>query len=73
MEEIRAPVFVKVEEYKDVADIVSLMRAKISQARIILDKISELKAKEDAELASWSKELGEIESRIHEIDRMVFQ
>ena len=68
MEE-RAPVFVKIEDYKDVADMVSLMREKISQARFLLDKIKELKAQEDAEIATWSRELDDVDARVTGVDR----
>lgn len=73
MMDIKAPVFVKIDEYKDVADIVSLMREKITQAKFLLDKIAEIKAKEDSELASWSKELEDVEARVHNIDRVIFE
>lgn len=71
--DIRAPVFVKVDEYKDVADIVTLMKEKITQAKFLLDKIAEIKAREDSELAEWSKELDDVEMRVQNIDRVVFE
>jgi uncharacterized cysteine cluster protein YcgN (CxxCxxCC family) len=71
--DIKAPVFVKIDEYKDVADTVSLMREKIAQAKFLLDKIAEIKAKEDSELAIWSKELEDVEARVHNIDRIIFE
>ena len=64
----RAPVFVKVDDYQDVADIVSLMREKIAQARSLIGKIQEIKAKEDEEIRNWVSELQQVESRINNID-----
>ena len=69
----RAPVFVKIDEYKDITDVMALMREKVSHAKILLQKISELKAQEDAELSTWTSELSDIESKIAEIDHMLFQ
>jgi len=69
----RAPVFVKVDEYKDIADVISLMREKIHQAKDLLDKVADLKAKEDAELAQWAKELEEVEQRVMRIDRTLVE
>lgn len=69
----RAPVFVKVDEYKDIADVISLMREKIHQAKDVLDKIADLKAKEDEELAQWAKELEEVEQRVMRIDRTLVE
>ncbi len=69
----KVPVFVKVDDYKDIVDVVALMREKISQAKFLLDKIAEVKAKEDAELAEWSHDLEEIENRISTIDRSLLE
>ena len=69
----RAPVFVKIDEYKDIMDIMALLREKIRQAKFLLDKINELKAQEDGELATWSKELAEVEEHVSAIDKMLFQ
>lgn len=69
----KVPVFVKVEDYKDIVDLVALMREKISQAKFLLDKIAEVKAKEDAELAEWSHDLEDIEDRVSIIDRSLLE
>lgn len=65
----KAPVFVKLDEYKDIMDIVSLMREKIGQAKFLLDKIAELKSQEDKELAAWAKELEEVEQSVGAVDK----
>jgi len=65
----RAPVFVKIDEYKDIVDIIALMREKLRQAKFLLDKIAELKAQEDAELATWAKELEDVEGRVSSVDK----
>ncbi len=69
----KAPVFVKFDAYKDIMDITSLMREKIKQAKFLLDRIADLKAQEDAQLASWTKELESVESSIASIDRSLSQ
>ena len=73
MDESRAPVYVKVDEYKDIMDIMALMRDKLRQAKFLLDKIAELKAQEDAELSTWSKELEDVEVRVAAIDKTLFE
>lgn len=69
----RAPVFVKIEEYKDITDIMTLMREKMRQAKFLLDKVTELKAQEDRELANWTKELEDVENRLQNIDKTLFE
>jgi hypothetical protein len=69
----RAPVFVKIDEYKDIMDIMTLMREKLRQAKFLLDKVAELKAQEDQELATWAKELEDVETRVASIDKSLFE
>ena len=64
-----APVFVKIEDYKDVLDVVSLLKEKISEASSILDKINDVKAKEDAEIENWKNSVEEIKSKVSTIDK----
>ena len=64
----KAPVFVKIEEYKDVLDVLSLVKDKVSKARQLLAKISELKQQEDASLDEWSKDLDEVGQLVNTID-----
>ena len=73
MDETKAPVFVKIDEYKDIMDIMTLMREKLRQAKFLLDKIAELKAQEDSELATWAKELEDVESRVSSIDKTLME
>ena len=63
------PVFVKLDEYKDVTDIVNLAREKVQQAKAVLNRIQQLKSQEDAEFESWQNELSEIENKIEDIDK----
>jgi hypothetical protein len=64
-----APIFVKIDEYKNVLDIIQVLKGKIKDGKEILEKIHQLKAEEDAELEEWTAELAEIEKRIENIDR----
>ena len=64
------PVFIKVDEYKDVIDIMQLVRTKLEDAKKALAKLNELKAQEDSELSSWQTNLDEIERKIDAVDDM---
>jgi len=72
MEE-KAPVFVKIDEYKNVLDIIQVLKNKVRDGKAIIEKISQLKMEEDAELEEWSAELEEIEKRIEGIDRSLLK
>lgn len=71
--EIGAPVFVRVDEYKDVLDIMGIIKDKLSEARNTLGRINELKNEEDSELDLWNTSLEEIERKIEHIDKTLFQ
>ncbi len=64
----KAPVFVRIEEYKDIMDILILVKQRIGQAHTLLEKITELKQQEDNALAQWAKDLDEITKTIADID-----
>jgi hypothetical protein len=67
------PVFVKIDEYKDVIEIMELMRNKIEQAKKILARINELKNQEDTEMTLWQSNIGDIERRLEQIGDALFE
>ena len=62
------PVYVKIEDCKDIMDILTLTQEKIQKARYLLEKIHELKGEEDAALAKWKEELNDVEARVQSVD-----
>ena len=68
-----APVFIKVEDYKDVLDVLDLIKDRLAEAKRTLADINELKNDEDAELELWSSTLNEIERKVEGIDRTLFE
>jgi len=72
MDKKEMPVFVKITDYKDVIDVIDLIRAKIKQVNGTLGKINELKNQEDAELEQWKNEINDIETKMNFIDKALF-
>ncbi|MFP4424204.1 MAG: hypothetical protein ACLFP2_03140 [Candidatus Woesearchaeota archaeon] len=68
-----APVFVRIDEYKDVLDVIELVKTKIKESKTTLARINELKNTEDAEIETWTNELDEVERKIEFIDRTLFE
>ena len=62
-------VYVRLDTYKDITDILALTRERIKQAKFMLDRIAEIKQKEDGELQTWASQLSEVEHRVEEIDK----
>ncbi len=71
--ERQAPVFVKVDEYKDVLDILDLVKNKIQEAKITIREVNDLKNQEDSELALWSNEIADIERKVDFIDQTLLE
>lgn len=68
-----AQVFVKIDNYKDILSTVGLIKDKLDNAKNTLARVRELKNQEDSELENWDGKLNEIESKIEEIDRILFE
>jgi len=66
---MEAPVFVKIDDYKDIVDILELIKHKLDEARETLGSLNELKNEEDSELELWNSTLNEIEKKVENIDR----
>lgn len=72
-ERIGAPVFVKVDEYKEILDVLDMIKGKIREIRETLSSINELRNEEDAELAMWNGTINDIEKKIEGIDKIMFE
>ena len=62
-----APVFVKVDEYKEILDVLDMIKDKTKEIRETLGSINALRNEEDAELSMWNNTLNEIEKKIESI------
>jgi len=73
MAEETMPVFVRIDEYRDVLDIMNMVRNKLEEAKATITKINELKNEEDSELELWRTGVEEIERKIAFVDRVLFE
>jgi low affinity Fe/Cu permease len=72
MAEKNVPVFVKIDNYKEILDIVDVMKQKLRETRQSLITIKQLKAQEDQELVDWEKNVAEITKRLAFVDAAFF-
>ena len=66
-------IIVRIDEYKDVLEVIELMRNKIEQAKSILSRINDLKNEEDAEIESWKISIEAIEQKIDNVDSSLLE
>jgi len=64
----RMPVFVKVEEYNEVLNLIQIVRKKLDEAKETLNKINDLKNEEDHQIEMWQNTLMEVEKKVDFID-----
>ena len=73
MKEQGAPVFVKVDEYKEILDVLEMVKGKIKDIRATLNDIHSLRNEEDSEIAMWNRTINELERKIESIDKVLFE
>ena len=64
----KMPVFIKIDEYDQVLELVKMIRKKLEDAKATVMKINDLKNEEDHQLEAWQNTLAEIEKKVDFID-----
>ena len=67
------PVFVRIDDYKTIIEVLDLLKIKLGEAQQVLEKIAELKSKEDEEIERWHTELEDVERKVDFIDSTLFE
>ncbi|MCX8147241.1 MAG: hypothetical protein N3D84_02125 [Candidatus Woesearchaeota archaeon] len=62
------PMFIKLEEYNQIRDLLVLIKGKIDEAKSAISRINQLRLEEEREIASWSNEIEEVEKKLAVID-----
>jgi len=65
--------FVQIDRYKEAAAKMEHIKEKITEAERILEKLDEMKSKEDEELTKWHHDLETIKSKILSVDKSLFE
>ena len=73
MNDMNIPMYVKVNDYKEVVSTIDAIKAKLQEARQTLNRLKELKDQEDAELHSWESTIADAEGKIDDIDHALVQ
>lgn len=61
---MQKPVFVKLDQYQEVMNLVRTMRGKVNDARIVLHKVHQLKRDEEVELELWQTSLDQVDRKV---------
>ncbi len=66
------PVFVKIEEYKELLEAIDLVKEKIKKTKALLEEVEKLREEEEKEISTWSENLIAVEEKIYNIDKAIF-
>lgn len=72
MEE-KAPVFIKVDEYRQVLDVIDKLKQQIDGVHATLAEIRSLRSQEADYVDEWEQHVAEVEQKIIEIDKALFE
>ncbi len=67
------PIFVRIDEYREVLDVVNMVKTKIAEAHELVAKIQDLRNREDAELERWEQGVAAIQRKVEFIDKSLFE
>jgi hypothetical protein len=67
------PVFVKIDKYKDILNIVEVINKKVTGVKQLLAELEELKNKETDEINSWKSNLDQITHKLESMQEELTQ
>ena len=73
LEEKEAPIFIKVENYKEVIELMRSIKRKIEEAKSNLDRIYTIKSEEDVKIEEWDDLLRDLEKKTTFIDETLLE
>jgi hypothetical protein len=66
------PIYVKVDKYKELLEVLRGINVKLGQVDKTVEKINALKSQEEAQLQQWSENLNDIKSRLERINNAFY-
>jgi hypothetical protein len=67
------PIYVKVDKYKELLEILKTINTKLQTVDRTITKINELKAQEDTQIQSWNDNLADIKARLEKINQAFYE
>ncbi len=69
---METPVFVKIDQYKQLTQILAAIDQKINESEKLLQQLAKLSEDEEAQLKAWATSLEEVKARSEELNRAFF-
>jgi len=68
----KMPVFIKIDDYKEVLDLVNLLKKKVEKAKGLLVKVNDFKTEEDSMVEQWRNNLINVDEKLASLDKKLF-
>jgi predicted DNA-binding ArsR family transcriptional regulator len=68
-----APVFIKIDSYKEVLDIIDVLKTKVENVKDLMEEINEVKSEEENEMLEWQRTINSISDKVNDIDKILFE
>jgi len=69
---VDGPLFVKIDNYKQVNELIVTIKQRIVESKDLLKEIDTLKKQEDAHLEKWKQGIAELEKRTQNIKGILY-
>jgi len=69
----RGPIFIKVDDYRNILENVNVIRNKINESDYIIEALNDLKTKIDSEFEKWREEFEEMQRKVMYMDKALFE
>ena len=67
------PIYIKLSKYKLAVAKIKEINLKLQEAEKTLSELTEIKVREDAEIAKWQQEIASIKGKLMEVDKNLFE
>lgn len=67
------PVFIRVDDTRDINMILSLAKNKLRDAKELMARVQDLSRQEAAEIAAWQRDLQTVKARTENIDKTLVE
>lgn len=70
---VKEPVYVKLSKYRQAVKLIKEINTKLAESEKILAQLTDIKNKQDAEIAKWQEEITSIKNKLMEVDKNLFE
>jgi peptidoglycan hydrolase CwlO-like protein len=66
-------VFIKIENYNEILDVLDLFKKKLHDTQNTLDEIVKIRIEEEEEINSWKANLEQVQNEINKVSKNLFE